>query len=326
MRNAGYSCKAHRVGMTTNELAVVLGAGQVGTRVAAQLRARGVRVRQVRRSGPASEDVRVGDLADPRFAQAVGQGASVIVHCAVPPYHRWGAQLEPLNDGALHAAKTSGARLVVLDNLYGYGRASGPMTEVTPLAPVSQKGELRARIAEKLMAAHRTGEARVSIARASDFYGPGVTMSGVFGERFFRRALAGKAPEVFGDADLPYSYSYAPDVADGLVTLALDARADGEVWHLPVAAPESTRAWVARFGKALGRELGVTKVPALALRFMGLFVPAAGEMVEMLYQWQAPFVLDDAKFRAAFGGQATAPERGVEETVRWAKATYAKRA
>lgn len=312
--------------MTTNELVVVLGAGQVGTRVAAQLRARGVKVRQVRRRGSASAEVRVGDLADPRFAAEVGQGASAIVHCAVPPYHQWGALLEPLNDGALHAAKTSGARLVVLDNLYGYGRVSGPMTEATPLAPVSRKGELRARIAEKLLAAHRAGDARVSIARASDFYGPGVTMSGVFGERFFQRALAGKAAEVFGDADLPHSYSYAPDVADGLVTLALDARADGEVWHLPVAPPESTRAWAARFGRAFGVELGVTKVPALVLRMMGLFVPAAGELVEMLYQWQAPFVLDDAKFRATFGGQATAPDRGVEETVRWARETYAKRA
>ncbi|MEW6429936.1 MAG: hypothetical protein AB1730_00395 [Myxococcota bacterium] len=46
----------------------------------------------------------------------------------------------------------------------------------------------------------------------------------------------------------------------------------------------------------------------------------------MLYQWQAPFVLDDAKFRAAFGGQPTAPDRGAEETVRWARHTYAKRA
>lgn len=312
--------------MTTNELVVVLGAGQVGTRVAAQLRARGVKVRQVRRSGAASDEVRVGDVADPRFAEDVGKGASVIVHCAVPPYHQWGALLESLSDGALHAARTSGARLVVLDNLYGYGRVSGPMTERTPLAPVSRKGELRARIAEKLLAAHRAGDARVSIARASDFYGPGVTLSGVFGERFFQRVLSGKSAETFGDADLPHSYSYVPDVVNGLVTLALDARADGEVWHLPVAPPESTRAWVTRFGKALGRELPVTKVPALALRLMGLFVPAAGEMVEMLYQWQAPFVLDDARFRATFGGQATAPERGVEETVRWAKETYAKRA
>lgn len=312
--------------MTTDTLAVVLGAGQVGNRVAEQLRARGVSVRQVRRSGPASKDVVVGDLADTRFAGEAARGASVVVHCAVPPYHQWAALLEPLNDGALHAAKTSGAKLVVLDNLYGYGRPQGPMTEQTPLSPVSRKGTLRARVAEKLLAAHRAGDARVVIARASDFYGPGVTMSGVFGERFFQRVLQGKSAEVFGDCDLVHSYSYVPDVADALVTLALDARADGQVWHLPAAPAETTRQWVARFGAALGRQVPVSKVPALALRFMGLFVPAAGELVEMLYQWQVPFVLDDGKFRATFGGAATAPEAGVEETVRWACEVYGQRA
>ncbi|MBL8923354.1 MAG: NAD-dependent epimerase/dehydratase family protein [Myxococcaceae bacterium] len=309
----------------TTKLAVVLGAGQVGSLVAERLRSRGLAVRQVRRSGASSKDVLVGDLADPGFAGEAGRGASVIVHCAVPPYHQWASLLEPLNEGALHAAKTSGARLVVLDNLYGYGRPSGPMSETTPVAPISRKGALRAKVAERLLSAHRAGDARVSLARASDFYGPGVTLSGVFGERFFQRVLAGKTAEVFGDADALHSYSYAPDVADGLVTLALDERADGEVWHLPVAAPESTRQWVQRFGRALGRELTVSKVPALALRFMGLFAPAAGEMVEMLYQWEALFVLDDSKFRAAFEATATPADVGVEATIAWAKGAFGRR-
>lgn len=311
--------------MTTTTLAVVLGAGQVGSLVAERLRRRGLTVRQVRRSGASSQDVLVGDLTDPRFAEEAGRGASFIVHCAVPPYHQWATLLEPLNEGALHVAKTSGARLVVLDNLYGYGRPSGPMSETTPVAPASRKGALRAKVAERLLSAHRAGDARVTLARASDFYGPGVTLSGVFGERFFQRVLAGKSAEVFGDADALHSYSYAPDVADGLVTLALDAKADGQVWHLPCAAPESTRQWVQRFGRALGRELAVSKVPALALRLMGLFAPAAGEMVEMLYQWDVPFVLDDSKFRSVFQEGATPPDVGVEATVAWAKHTFGRR-
>jgi nucleoside-diphosphate-sugar epimerase len=42
-------------------------------------------------------------------------------------------------------------------------------------------------------------------------------------------------------------------------------------------------------------------------------------MLEMRYQWQSPFVLDDAKFRAAFGGTATSLEAGVQATVKWMK-------
>ena len=165
----------------------------------------------------------------------------------------------------------------------------------------------------------------MAIARASDFYGPRVLLAGTFGERFFGRIVKGKPTECFGDAALPHSYSYAPDVAAGLVTLALSAdKSAGEVWHLPVAPAESTAAVVDRFSRALGFGPGrTTSVPTLVLRAMGLFVPAAGELIEMRYQWEVPFVLDDEKFRAAFGGTATSLDDGVQATVAWLKARHA---
>ena len=165
--------------------------------------------------------------------------------------------------GALHAAKTSGAPLVVLDNLYGYGRPTAPLTETSPVAPCSRKGELRARVAEQLLAAHRSGAARVAIARASDFYGPRVMLAGTFGERFFSRVVKGKPTECFGDPSLPHSYSYVRDVADGLVTLALaPEKSVGGLWHLPVAPAESTAAVADRFSRALGFGPGrTTSVP-----------------------------------------------------------------
>ena len=157
----------------------------------------------------------------------------------------------------------------------------------------------------------------MAIARASDFYGPGVTLTAVFGERFIGRALKGKGGECFGPPDLLHSYSYGADVAAGLVTLAGAEQAWGEVWHLPVAPAESTRAVVARFGRELGTPLSTSVVPGFVLHAMGLFVPAVKELLEMRYQWQVPFVLDDAKFRAAFGATATSLEEGVRATVKW---------
>ncbi len=133
------------------------------------------------------------------------------------------------------------------------------------------------------------------------------------------RALKGKAGECFGPPDILHSYSYGQDVADGLVTLAGSARSWGEVWHLPVAKAESTREVVARFGKALGTPLKCGVVPGLALQVLGLFTPAVKELLEMLYQWQVPFVLDDAKFCTAFGASATSLETGVRATVSWMK-------
>lgn len=301
-----------------NQPIVVLGAGQIGTLVAQRLLAAGHHVRQVRRSGAPQVSGRLevvtGDLSDHAFAERIGRDARALIHCAVPPYHQWQTLLAPLNAGALHAAQSSGAPLVVLDNLYAYGRPTAPLTETGAVNPCSRKGELRAREAERLM---QSG-ARVSLARASDFYGPNITLAATFGERFQQRVVKGKPGECFGDPTLLHTYSYAGDVADGLVTLALaPEKSVGEVWHLPVAPAESTAAIVARFGRALGfGALKTVEVPSPVLHLMGLFVPAVKELLEMRYQWQAPFVLDDTKFRAAFGATATSLDEGVAATVR----------
>ena len=42
------------------------------------------------------------------------------------------------------------------------------------------------------------------------------------------------------------------------------------------------------------------------------------EVAEMTYQWKKPFVLDDGKWRARFGGEATPLQAGVDATARWA--------
>ena len=302
-------------------LTVVFGAGQIGGLVTQRLLAQGHRVRQVRRSGASSQqgslEVRAGDLSDLAFAAEAAKGATALIHCAVPPYHQWLTLLEPVSAGVLHAARSSKAPLVVLDNLYGYGRPTGPMTEKSPVAPCSKKGALRAKVAQQLLDAHAAGDVRVALARASDFYGPGITQSAVFGERFVGRAKRGKGAECFGPPDLMHSYSYAPDVAEGLITLAHSGKSWGEVWHLPVAAAESTRATAARFGKELGFEATTGEVPGFVLQVMALFSPPVKEMLEMRYQWELPFVLDDVKFRAAFGVVATSLDEGVRATAKW---------
>ena len=40
------------------------------------------------------------------------------------------------------------------------------------------------------------------------------------------------------------------------------------------------------------------------LRLGGLFIPAAKEVIEMLYQFEQPFVVDSRKFVQRFGGEA----------------------
>lgn len=308
-------------------LHVILGAGQVGPLVARRLLARGLAVRMVRRGrfGAELPSGAVGvqaDVLDPAALADAVRGAAVIYHCANPVYTAWATQLLPMIRAAIGAATDAGAHLVVLDNLYMYGRApGGVMREDTPLAPCSRKGELRARADAELIAARGRGLA-VTIGRASDFIGPGAVQAAVFGDRFWPRALAGKPGEVFGDPDLPHSYSYVPDVADGLVALGTDPRAQGQLWHLPVNPASSTRALIEQVGAVLGRPLAATRFPPWLLRGLGVVWPLMREVAEMTYQWQAPFVLDDTRFRTTFGATATPWPAALADTVAWARAHY----
>lgn len=310
--------------MQANEAAlhVILGAGQIGSRLATLLRGRGLRVRQVRRSGASSgAELMVGDVRDHAFARRAMAGAAVVYDCMNPAYHRWPQELLAIAGGALHGAQHAGARLVALDCLYMYGRPSGPMREDSPLSPCSKKGELRVQLAELRLAADRSGAVPVAIGRASDFFGADLQQS-MWSDRFMRRILAGKKGEAFGDPDLPHSFTYAGDVARGLVTLGAHEAAFGQVWHLPTLPAESTRALARRLGRALGVAGEVSGVPRWLVRTMGLASPMMREIVEMLYQFEMPYVIDDAKFRAVFGVAATPVEEAVAETAAWARQRF----
>jgi len=318
-------CRVHSAGMAnahdTREIHTVVGAGQIGRKVANLLLERGHQVRLVRR-GPAGSPrpglawMR-GDITDSAFADQACRGAAVVYNCAnAADYHRWDGVLQPLFNGVRHAAGRAGARLVVLDNLYMVGRPeSVPFDEDTPMRPCSDKGRLRAELVEQLFAAHARGDVRATCGRASDFFGPDSPLSVIASPRFFARLAAGKSAEVFGDPDLPRAYSYTPDVARGLVELGADERSLGRVWHLPVCHTGTTRELVTAFYRAAGKQPRMHVVPRWMLRGVGLLSPTVRAALEMLYQWEIPYVPDDARFVAEYGVRATALAEAVATTV-----------
>jgi hypothetical protein len=58
----------------------------------------------------------------------------------------------------------------------------------------------------------------------------------------------------------------------------------------------------------------------LMMAFGGLFIPAARESVEMLYEFEKPFVVDSSKFERAFGVKATPIAEATQTTVAWYRA------
>ena len=307
---------------TTEQPLVVLGAsGGVGSALVRELLSRGGRVRAVSRSGRGSfpegaEVVRI-DATDAAGVREASRGAAVVYHAVNVSYPQWQEKLPVVMSATIEAAAAAGAKLVYTDNLYMYGKVDGPMTEETPYEPVSRKGILRAQLADELMAAHRDGKVRAAIGRASDVYGPG-PLNAVAGERLFGAALAGKKAMWVGDLDAPHTLTYIEDFAKALITLGEREEALGEVWHTPSAVPITGRKFIELVFDEARRSPKFGTYTRTMMLLGGLFSSEVREFREMLYQFEAPFVLDSSKYTRVFGDVAPTPYReGIARAVRW---------
>ena len=300
---------------------VVFGTGQIGNHLACRLLESDNDVVVVSRSGrnvPVGSRSMSGDLTNAEFATTAAEGAEVIYFCLnARNYNSWPVEFPPLQRAAMHAATVTGARLVVLENLYSYGPTGGQtLTEGLPARATSAKALTRIEMTNELLEAHGRGDIDVTIGRASDFFGPGVTQSAL-GDQVIRPALAGKRIHVMGNPDLRHSYSYAPDVATGLIALATTQAASGQIWHLPIAETLTTREFIDAVCKAAGHPTRLTAVGRSALGIIGLFKPELKELRHTFYQFSEPWVVDDTRFRTTFGDVSTPLSSAIESTVNW---------
>jgi nucleoside-diphosphate-sugar epimerase len=301
---------------------VVFGAsGGVGSELVRELLSRGRRVRAVSHSGrgsfPKEAEVVRADATDAATVREVSRDAVVVYHAVNVPYPQWQEKLPLVMRATMEAAADVGAKLIYADNLYMYGRVDGPMTEETPYKPVSRKGIVRAQLAEELMTAHRDGKVRAAIGRASDVYGPG-PLNAVAGERLFGAALAGKKAMWVGSLDAPHTLTYIEDFAKALVTLGEREEALGEVWHTPSPDPITGRGFIELVFDEARRPPKFGTYTRTMMLLGGLFSSEVREFREMLYQFEAPFVLDSSKYTRVFGDLKPTPYReSIARTVRW---------
>lgn len=309
-----------------SERHVIFGTGPVGLATMDELQAMGREVVLVNRSGrrpagvPADVAIHAGDAADAAFARKASEGATHIYFAVNPPYTKWIELFPPLQDSVLAAAISADAKLIVMENLYGYGNTQGrPMTEDLPLQPHTRKGKTRAMMTEQLLAAHVAGKARVTMGRAADFFGPRV-LNSALGDRMLYPILAGKAGDFIGNPDLPHTYTFMPDIGKALVTLGQRDEALGRAWHIPSPPTLTTREIASLFGELLGREVKVSPMPKLMLNGLAPFMPILREVKEMVYQFEQPFYMDHSKYAAAFGDHSTPMREAVAATLAWYQA------
>lgn len=315
----------------------VVGAGPVGRAVLNHLSERSEAATLISRRPHLSSQI-VGSIVDPDVRSRIEPG-STIYHCANAPYHRWPQELPSLWRAVIDAAVKQRARLIIATNLYAYGRPSGvgsppELHEAHAKNPHTVKGRVRLEVERLVEEAVKTRGLSAVLVRGSDFFGPGGCESAL-GDRFFRPLIQGKDPVFTGSLDAPHSYTYLPDFARTMVAAAGQLAAAGKTaatkqpaadtrgaprfqeWIVPNGSALTARELSSYLEKTLGRTLKPKSMGATTLRIGGFFIPAAREMVEMLYEFTEPFIADGTRARRELGIEPTDTETASAETVQW---------
>lgn len=308
---------------------LVFGTGPLGMSVMDELVRQGIPVTLVNRSGRVAESlpptVRVvaADLTEARQVAALMRDAQTVFVCVNAAYTRWLLDFPPLLAGISGGMANSPAVLVFGDNVYGYGDTNGqPMHEGMPQTAHTRKGKLRADLSEGLVAAHRRGTLRTVIGRGSDFYGPRVN-DAFLGKDFFKAVLAGKKALMPGDIHQPHTHTFISDFGRGLVTLSQHPEAWGQLWHIPNAPTVSTADVLLLLETELGHPVRTQRIGRLPITIGSWFSPLMREFLEMLYEFEKPFIINHEKFERAFGNTATPLAEGLRQTLAWYRAAQA---
>src|SRR5579864_461668 len=298
----------------------ILGAGgAIGAELVKELAHTGQPVRLVGRNPkqvPGATEALSADISD-RDQTIRAVSGSTVVHLLVGlKYdHRVWRELWPrIMSNAIEACKRANSKLIFFDNVYMYGKVTGPMTEETPFNPCSKKGEIRAKIATTLINESKSGGLVAMIARSADFYGPD-TRNGVPNLLVFEPfAKKQKASWLVNDS-VPHSFTYTPDAAQSLVQLAERATAWNQTWHVPAAAnPLTGKEFVALVAQEFGVAPRYRVLSRPILRIAGWFDPLVAESYEMLYQSDSPYLFDSSKFAREFGFAGTPYADGIRTT------------
>lgn len=293
--------------MTNTHL--VIGAGQVGSALAAQLAESGNQVVLFTRSGRGPDHTLItkiaGDAASVGDLLKAAPEAVAIYNCANPPhYDKWATEWPPLAHAFIEYAKKTGAVLVTCSNLYGYGPTDKKLTEDLPLNGTWVNSRVRAQMWVEAKTLHDAGTIRAVEVRGSDYISPG--MQSRFGDRVVPLVKSGKGVQLLGGIDYLHSWTAPADVATLMRIVATEPRAWGKAWHVPSNAPKTQRDVVKDIAKELGlKDVKVGSVPRGILTILGIFNPMIRELNNGSYQFNAPFVIEDSATRRTFGLKPT---------------------
>ncbi|WP_114750712.1 NAD-dependent epimerase/dehydratase family protein [Pleomorphovibrio marinus] len=226
----------------------------------------------------------------------------------------WKSQWPIVMKNVIDACAAHHAKLVFFDNMYAYDHNYvGDLHEDTPMAPSSEKGKVRAEIAQMLMEAVEKGKIQAMIVRAAGFYGPKATQS-FLNISVIERMKVGKKAQWLYEKDKRQSFTYIPDAAKATAFLAQQADAWDQIWHLPTDGTFPTVQEIVNFlSKELNTSNKVQVLSPLMIQLLGAFIPVLREVKELSYQMDRDFCFHSEKLQKKYGLAPTPINSGLLE-------------
>ncbi|MGE8079953.1 SDR family NAD(P)-dependent oxidoreductase [Peribacillus loiseleuriae] len=285
--------------------ALVLGAtGGMGSAIVYELLERGVEITAFARNLEKlnrmfkNHPVRLvqGDVFNQEQLSHAVRNADIVFHSINLPYQEWEDKQPILMSNIIDAVKKTGTKLVIVDNIYAYGRNPGTLvTETTRKDPHTKKGKIRL----KLNSMAEDSGVSMLIAHFPDFYGP--RAENTLLDYTFQAIMKDKKAQFVGDQTIPREYIYTPDGAKAVCELAMQDRFEGGHWNIPGTSTITGKEIIELVKELTGYEKKVSTVSKNMIRLLGVFDPGMKEMVEMFYLNEDPVVLDGRKYEIEIG-------------------------
>ncbi|MFD1206089.1 SDR family NAD(P)-dependent oxidoreductase [Sporosarcina contaminans] len=303
--------------------ALVLGAsGGMGYAIVNELSSRGVEVTAFARSeqklnhlyGERPEiTIQTGDIFNLHDVIAASENTDIIFQAANIPYPEWEDNLLPFIGNVLKAAETQQTKLILIENIYAYGKSTGAkMTENTPKQPTTKKGKIRLQVEQMV----KQSNVPAIIAHFPDFYGPNAENTLL--HFTFKDAVQHKKAMYIGNQKISREFIYTPDGAKAAVNLSLQSNAYGHNYNIPGFGVITGEEIVQIIRELSEYDRPVRTVSKNMIRFLGLFNANMREVVEMFYLNEEPVVLDGTKYETEIGPlPRTSYHEGIKQTLQY---------
>ncbi|NJN27187.1 MAG: hypothetical protein HC819_15010 [Cyclobacteriaceae bacterium] len=127
-----------------------------------------------------------------------------------------------------------------------------------------------------------------------------------------------------GRLDTEIELIYIEDGGEAMAMVALDTNSDGQTFNIPGYQVTTAQKYLEEIKNRAHSNSNIATMDSDWLfKIGGLFMPVAGEVLEMLYLKREKLLLDGSKFEQHFGRlPKTSYTSGIDQTLAWVKSYY----